>query len=896
MPTISQSSARARRLRPGPPKDRNAGDSSLPAERSSRSDVQPGRGPNLREPRVQPGRSPELREELEPQRASPRFLPGPPKDRGESAVALREERRKARLLAAQAAAEASDNMAKAQAEAARGAPGFTEARLAELNLREREVMRAVRPELHETVARDFAELKAETAAEAEDYELRRRVEAIREDFDDALASHHKAIARKPASFGLAVRHMEEMVRESELRPDLIESELVRVRQRLFESYRQARLAGPDPEALLREMEAGRFEGVVPPEEMEALVVQTTAEVGQRQRAALMERQVDADTRQRLELQRLRAGEGGDPHITPDALREIFPGEVGERKARQLEEELAVAEKFNELANAPAEERNKALEAAGGPDSMAEAAADEAAGAEDSAERTANREAASTGPRSERDDALSEGEPTRAPGLESDSGVDPDALAQLTQEERDQAIGRERGPDFQGERPPDPVRGVAAAPDSEAANTVRRAVAKLEHSLENDSKQHVQAHDKDIREIDAKAETARAYANSPDLSPEERTQARQEAARATQYAVGVSDARQTEIKGTDIGNRVLTKPDAAKKARELSSLDFDGQVAWWRDIDEYYGPSAGRVLNEIAAVELNRDQSGLALLVLSGASQTFIDAWSRTAGKNLDELRKEVSDPLRIESTMAQFAGSFLEIFAEGGREQEGLARLDMATRLALLLVAEAKISNPLHKALRAFFPFERVTDSLLISPDVLKTFEDLGRTSGIKRFLDGKQDGLEASELSFAAAGIINDQSPFLRLQDKKEFYADHVRGHGRWRNTCDGVQLVDGDGRPVKYADGSFVAFTWEEIKEGMEIEKEKEKERVKKGAFARSAAARRMGDNDKATQIESSKDRAPIGRGKFIRGASNTQSTASRQEKPPERNERQGEPDTGQ
>ena len=65
---------------------------------------------------------------------SPRFLPGPPKDRGESAVALREQRRKARLLAAQAAAEASDNMAKAQAEAERGAPGFTEARHSRRNV------------------------------------------------------------------------------------------------------------------------------------------------------------------------------------------------------------------------------------------------------------------------------------------------------------------------------------------------------------------------------------------------------------------------------------------------------------------------------------------------------------------------------------------------------------------------------------------------------------------------------------------------------------------------------------------------------------------------------------------------------------------------------------------
>jgi len=846
MPKVVTAGARPSRLRAGPPEERDAL-GPIVAE-SRKAAVQPGRGPDLREPRVQPGRGPDLRGDLDVEAAEPRtrnhLRPGPPKDRevedtrlqfgpiAQPAVDPEPARpesvgqRKNFQVASQAFARflRQNSEAFAQAVEALGdgdASGFAQAWLEDYDRRAEEIIDRVAPELRPLFSTDLEAHRAESYNEAYAVERDRGILAIRQGITSTRQEYLKLVGQEPARLDYAFQKMEEMIRASGLRPDLIEEEVLAARRAIFTSYRQARLAGPNPEALLREMEAGRFEGLLPPEEMEALVVQTTAEVGQRQRAALMERQVDADTRQRLELQRLRAGEGADPHITPDALREIFPGEVGERKARQLEEELAAAEAYDKYAAAPAEERNKALEAAGGLDSVAEAAADEAAGAEDSAERTANREAASTGLRSERDEAPSEGEPTRTPDVQSDSDVDPDVLAQLTQEERDQVIGRERGPDFQGERPPDPVRGVAAPPDSEAANVVRRAVTEIERSLENDSKQHVRAHDKDIREIDAKAEAARAYANRPDLSPEERRQARQEAAQATQYAVGVSDARQTEIKGTDIGNRVLTKPDAAEKARELASLDFDGQVAWWRDIDEYYGPSAGRVLNEIAAVELNRDQSGIALLVLSGASQTFIDAWSRAAGKSLDELRKEVGDPQRIESNMALYASSFLETFAEGGREQEGLARLDMATRLALLLVAEGRISNSLPKALRAFFPFERVTDSLLISPDVLKTFDDLGRASGIEGFLDSMLDDLEASELSFAAAGIINNQSRFLRLQDKKEFYADHVRGHGRWRNTCDGVQLVDGEGRPVKYADGSFVAFTWEEIKEGMEAAK---------------------------------------------------------------------------
>ena len=678
--------------------------------------------------------------------------------------------------------------------------------------------------------------RAESYNEAYAVERDRGILAIRQGITSTRQEYLKLVGQEPARLDYAFQKMEEMIRASGLRPDLIEQEVLAARRAIFTSYRQARLASPNPESLLREMEAGRFEGIVPPEEMEALVVQTTAEVGQRQRAALMERQVDADTRQRLELQRLRAGEGGDPHITPDALREIFPGEVGERKARQLEEELAVAEKFNELANAPAEERNKVLEAVGGPDSVAEAAVDEAPGAEDSAERTANREAASTGPRGERGDAPSEGEATRAPDLQFGSGVDLDALAQLTPEQRDEVIGREQGPNFQGERPPDPVRGVAAAPDSEAANAVRRAVAKLERSLENDSKQHVRAHDKDIREVDAKAEAARAYANRPDLSPEERKQARQEAARATQYAVALSDARQTEIKGSDIGNRVLTKADAAEKARELASLDFDGQVAWWQDIDEYYGPSAGRVLNEVVASGLTLDQKGTALLVVYGAEQKRLDQWKVAVGRGLEELRREARSAhgpfywyrgpthpgLRderstfsdLDQIILEHAREFVSVFEAAGRGQEGRERLEMTRLLAWQMALDGKHeAGPAADAVRVFFPFEAVHDSAVVPIDVLEKSLVLQNGRAVENVLDRKLREMTDDVVGFSFAGVRNDLDLILNRSQMERLYADHVRGHGRWRNTCNGVQLVDGGGRPVKYKDGGFVAFTWDEI-----------------------------------------------------------------------------------
>ena len=90
MPTISQSGTRVRRLRPGPPMDRDVGNSSPP------TDVQPGRGADLREPRVQPGRGPELRCDLDAAAAEPRtrnrLRPGSPKDQeAEDHIASNEE-------------------------------------------------------------------------------------------------------------------------------------------------------------------------------------------------------------------------------------------------------------------------------------------------------------------------------------------------------------------------------------------------------------------------------------------------------------------------------------------------------------------------------------------------------------------------------------------------------------------------------------------------------------------------------------------------------------------------------------------------------------------------------------------------------------------------------------
>ena len=696
------------------------------------------------------------------------------------------------------------------ADSAGGVEGFAVAWMETFDRGADEALNDISESARPFFRRQTEAVRAHYFAKADAFERDRRILAIQQNIGGARDDYVELVGQEPARLDYAFQKMEEMIRASGLRPDLIEEEVLAARRAIFTSYRQARLAGPNPEALLRDMEAGRFEGVVPPEEMEALVVQTTAEVGQRQRAALMERQVDADTRQRLELQRLRAGEGGDPRITPDALREIFPGEIGERKARQLEEELAVAEKFNELANAPAEDRNKALEAVGGPDSVAEAAVDEAVGAEDSAERTANREAASTGPRSERDDALSEGEPTRTPDLESGSGVDLDALAQLTQEKRDQVIGRERGPDFQGERPPDPVRGVAAAPDSEAANVVRRAVAKIEHSLENDSKQHVLSHFPDVQNAEAVADSLFAHAKAPNLAPEERIQLLGEATRQREKAIGLSLERQREVKGNSRGLRIVSKSKASSLVTSINTLLVEQQAEELLSIMRNYGRYASRLLNELMQADLPDLLGSVAELSnrQSPRAQALADASKKSRTEHEKEVGKEIAWGITVR--VRSHSNAFLSFFRDNGRQREAEARFEAAERLAWQLFPSIGNANRAARlAVEAIFPFALLSSDLVVPTEVypVAVFPDI-------RFdLKQRQENLTVEEVDISKSGIFDDDDTVADRERKARQYIDHVHGHGRWRNTCDGAQLLDGSGRPIVLNNGEFYTVTWDEI-----------------------------------------------------------------------------------
>ncbi len=789
MPKVVTAGARPGRLRAGPPKDRDALEPS--ATEVLRAAVQPGRGPDLRESRVQPGRGPDLRGDLDAEAAPPhtlnRLRPGPPKDReaedtrlqfgliaqpaaNPAAVANREERRKSQVLMAQATAEASDSMAKAQAEAERGAPGFAEARMAELDLREREVIQAVRPELHATIARDFAELKAEIAAEAQDYELRRRIEAIREDVDDALASYSESIARKPASFGLAMQRMERMVRESELRPDLIESELARVRGRLFESYRQARLAGPNPEALLREMEAGRFEGIVPPEEMKALVAQTTAEVGQRQRAALMEWQVDADTRKRLELQRLHAGGEGDPLITPEELREIFPGEVGERKARHLEFERRRAEVRAQTAlMTPAE-----IEAAFGVFES------DSATREDRPDDTlAGGRGDETLSGSAESDRLERGEGADTLAGEANDAK-PDTDPQESEESAASALSVDR------EKSPE-----------------ERGIEDNRLSFEEDPVGHVLKYSDACRAATQAAEQATVYG---------------EQVRLNEKAIDLCMAEQESIRGTSEGSRALSDEKLETTLAELDALPMLQRVELLWNFSVSQGRHAGRVLDELIQAGVP-DAMGVAAHLWITGRTVEAEALRQALAKPENEHRRnmlgteasQISDGVRRESEELRAA------FGENGLSREGDARLKAAELIAWQLFQDGKgnVEAVVARALAAVFPFQRIggDDVVLLPVGPENGLRSRLNPDRVSNFLIWIRRSVRAGDVDVSQAGLRNDMPFHLDKEQLAEQYTNNIRGHGYWRNTCDGVQLLDQLGRPVVRKDGSFLTVTWAEI-----------------------------------------------------------------------------------
>jgi len=660
--------------------------------------------------------------------------------------------------------------AQAQGAVEGDAAGFAQAWMEDYDRRAGEVFNRIPSEVRALFGNDFEALRAESFAEADSFERDRRILAIQQGIGGTRDDYVELVGQEPARLDYAFQKMEEMIRASGLRPDLIEEEVLAARRAIFTSYRQARLAGPNPEALLREMEAGRFEGIVPPEEMEALVVQTAAEVGQRQRAALMERQVDADTRQRLELQRLRAGEGADPHITPDALREIFPGEVGERKARQLEFERRRAEvRARTALMTPAE-----IEAAFG---------------------VFESESGTRGEAPDQTLAAGQGDETLAGGTESDrlegsegadtlsgeaSDVEPDADRQEGQESiaAGQNANLEKGPEELG-------------------------VEDNRESFKKDPAGHVLKYSDTCREATQAAEQATDYG---------------EQVRLNEKAIDLCMAEQESIRGTSEGSRALSDEKIETTLAELDALPMLQRVERLWNFAVSRGRHAGRVLDELIQAGVP-DAMGVAAHLWITGRTVEAEALRQALAKPENEHRRnmlgteasQISDGVRRESEELRAA------FGENGLNREGDARLKAAELIAWQLFQDGKgnVDEVIAMALAAVFPFQRMggDDVVLLPVEPENGLRSKLDPDKVSNFLIWIRRSVWAGDVDASQAGLRNDMPFHLDEEQLAEQYTNNIRGHGYWRNTCDGVQLLDQLGRPVVRKDGSFLTVTWAEI-----------------------------------------------------------------------------------
>ncbi len=620
--------------------------------------------------------------------------------------------------------------AQAQEAAEGDASGFAQAWMEDFDHRAGEVFNRIPSEVRALFGSDLEALRAESFAEADSFERDRRILAIQQGIGGTRDDYVELVGQEPARLDYAFQKMEEMIRASGLRPDLIEEEVLAARRAIFTSYRQARLTGPNPEALLREIEAGRFEGVVPPEEMEALVAQTAAEVGRRQRAALIERQVDIDTRVRREVETAFSNEDDTPgEIGREPLGEAevldaFPDAQGQTLVKRLRQARAAKAAWKEVATVPASELEGMVAA-----------------------------------------------------LRESEGEDSDAFRGFMQAvaERDRR------------RRDDPVGLVLASSDF-------------------------------CREAAMAAEQATGFS---------------EQVRLNEHAIDLCLEAQKDLKGTSEGSRVLSNEKVTATLAELEALPMLQRVDRLWNFMSRQGRHADRSLDELMQAGLP-DALGVVAHLWNSGNYPAADALRQALSKERNELFAEIGKLFGgdielgktvargIENRVRQRSEEFRSIFHANRQTRESEARLQAAILFALQkFVSQGSGGSAVNAdriarlAVEAIFPFRRLNDHdrVLLS---------VGRENGLRPELDPdkanqllsavKRD-TTASNHSRAVANVFPDVGAVQDKEQIAEQYADNVRTFGFWRNTCDGVQLVDQGGRPVAREDGSFVTVTWEQL-----------------------------------------------------------------------------------
>lgn len=335
-------------------------------------------------------------------------------------------------------------------------------------------------------------------------------------------------------------------------------------------------------------------------------------------------------------------------------------------------------------------------------------------------------------------------------------------------------------------------------EADAAQAAAKALLARNDSLTKDSAQHVMQHSTAVQEAFLAAGQA--------TDPEERT-------RLTEAAVAQSWQLQTDLKGTDVGNRVMTGPMADAIVRDALNRPANERGAFVSETLRSYGRFAPQALGELKRAKL---PGGLALAgeMFQAGQFALADSMARAVELPRADHKKLVgTDPITgasaIEEGVIAATADLAAPLVQGGKASEVLMRREAATRLAWELQL-AGDSDAVTTAVEATFPFRVGAGELtgLIVPNEVNE-RDAQFT------LEQAVMELRPEDIDFQATGIINNLDPRLDEAAQRRAYVDSVQGNHSWRNSRDGAQLLDATGNPVPLVGGGFFKVNWSDLRE---------------------------------------------------------------------------------
>ena len=371
-------------------------------------------------------------------------------------------------------------------------------------------------------------------------------------------------------------------------------------------------------------------------------------------------------------------------------------------------------------------------------------------------------------------------------------------------------------------------------------------------LQHDSLQYARENSARLRELDRAA--------NEETDPSMRAALRQ-------TAIAFGKEEQARLTGSTEETRVLSLEDVAKEIGDLEGLtvtqQFDQLLAFLRERN--WNRFGRQALGELLDGGLPPWLGGLVFLELTGPHDVagpLRDAFEQSGVRNADHLDWTVFDAggnTQILSLLDFETRPFRESLKENGLERDAELRYQLVQILTWWqMQKEGWVPSVDGEASPAFgsdagrheaiarwaiqriFPFqiydtsefdlrdraeriavEYVSGTLLIPVSFIEKIHATlpaslpGNQSALflSAHLWNKQNNLNGITMGVPLKHIQNDTGYSLEKSELKKQYIAHVREFGKWVNVRGGVQLVDGNGQPVIYADGSFVIVRWDDI-----------------------------------------------------------------------------------